>query len=203
MNQGVNRQPAATRASVSLDTPRSRSPSVDSEADVVPSERRFAVEWGRAIARHWASGSQGRAPRPSLVLQPEDHVALEVQAQRERMRRDEACSIFESQACSASEPMSEASDTLGAADTEDSQPSHAGQAATSGEAAMTSADAYGASQPPQSSPPTSTLSAEGGGAARSVSGVGNEGGLCGDEAADDPDGASSDSDSPVFGVPFA
>ena len=87
--------PAARHRSISPRTPRSRSPSVDSEADVVPAARRFAVAWGLSIARHWASGSQGRAARPPLVLRSADSAALDVQ--RERVLRSDASHVVSPQ----------------------------------------------------------------------------------------------------------
>ena len=83
--------------SASPRTPPSRSPSVDSEADILPSERRATVRWARAIQRHWASGSSGRAPRPAWTTQHEDSVALQV-------RRDRADGVAEFALASATEP---------------------------------------------------------------------------------------------------
>ena len=48
-------------------TPPMRSTSVDSEPTCSPTERQRVVMWGRSIARHWASGRVGRAPRGTLL----------------------------------------------------------------------------------------------------------------------------------------
>ena len=48
-------------------TPPPRSPSVDSAADISPTERERVVLWGRSIAAHWASGRSGRAPSEAVA----------------------------------------------------------------------------------------------------------------------------------------
>ena len=74
--------PATRHRSASPRTPALRSPSVDSEADIMLSERQAVVQWGRAIGRHWGSGSMGRAPRLSWRFWRADVVALEVRRAR-------------------------------------------------------------------------------------------------------------------------
>ena len=64
-------------------TPRARSVSVDSEADVVTSQRYQVIRQARRIRMHWESGAAGPAPRqPAAPLGPRDVAALEEQKRR-------------------------------------------------------------------------------------------------------------------------
>jgi len=73
------KRPAASSRSASPPTPRARSPSPDSEADVAPTLRQSAIQRFSDIARHWASSRPGRAPRTlSPALRPDDFQALAV-----------------------------------------------------------------------------------------------------------------------------
>lgn len=191
---------AARRPSVSPSSPRSRSPSVDSEAGVDPSARKSVVDWGRAIAQHWDSGSQGRAPRPDSLMQPAEHMVWEGQCQRELMHRSCASEASEYPERGASESIVEVSVTRGAIDSKDRQASDAGQVGASTAVATVSGDAHVARQPTRSAPRTTIRNDAEGGSARSVLGVGTDEGHCGGAPADAADAASSDS--PVLCVPF-
>ena len=70
----------STRPTVaSPPTPPVRSPSVDSEADVVPALRRSAVQRGQSLMRQWGSGLSVPAPRPPRAsMGPADFAALAV-----------------------------------------------------------------------------------------------------------------------------
>ena len=58
-------------------TPRPRSASVDSEADIVCSERAEVIQQARRISKHWDSGAPGRASRQRAEpLGPIDFSAL-------------------------------------------------------------------------------------------------------------------------------
>ena len=77
-------------------TPRARSVSVDSEVDIVRSQRDQVIQQARRISKHWDSGAPGRAPRQRAApLGPLDVAALDAQRRRatdESARRMQAFS---------------------------------------------------------------------------------------------------------------
>ena len=180
--------PAARHQSIRPCMPRSRSPSVDSEADVVPAARRSAVAWGRSIARHWASGSQGRARRPRLVLGSADNAALNIQ--RERLLRADASNVLVSPQRDTSDIIT---DNEGGCDiSEERGHGHAGSEATRSSAPAASAGAVMQRSPLRSAREgMSTNAADSGAAAasstdRCAGGVGQlEGGA--DASSDSPE----------------
>ena len=67
--RGRQRQCGGQRSrAVSPRTPPARSPSVDHETDIVPSERANVILQARAISLHWDSGVGGRAFCPTVAL---------------------------------------------------------------------------------------------------------------------------------------
>ena len=193
--RAARRTAMASLAPTSPATPPSRSPSVDSEVDVMPSVRRAAVVWGQSISRHWDSGAPGRSIRPALRLDSADHMAAEVR--RQRAHRSEASSVHHSPDFSASEPMADANDTRDFADSEECQNGYADGAASSSQAAASSSQA-GARPPPLSPRPLATTSrsaiaGEGQGQGRQVQGQGQ-----GQGQGQRGGGADASSDSPVL-----
>ena len=64
-------------------TPRARSVSVDSEVDIVSSQRAQVIQQARRISKHWESGAAGRATRQRAApLGPLDVAALDAQRRR-------------------------------------------------------------------------------------------------------------------------
>ena len=99
---------AAARRDRSL-TPPASPPSSDSEADVMRDARSAVISRTRVLAKHWASGSSGRAAPWSLTLSPADHAALAV-----RDRREAASALDHAGDPSMSEVEELASGSLGA-----------------------------------------------------------------------------------------
>ena len=83
-DHGRQRQAGGQRnRAVSPCTPLARSPSVDHEADILPSERAMVIMRARAISSHWDSGTEGRAPWPIVTpLGPPDSAAFAERARR-------------------------------------------------------------------------------------------------------------------------
>jgi len=72
-------RPAACARKASPPTPPVRSPSADSEADVLPTLRRSTIARASAIQRHWSAALPGSTPKSSSVaLGPADYAALAV-----------------------------------------------------------------------------------------------------------------------------
>ena len=70
------------RRSPSPRTPRARSPSVDSESEVMPDMRADVIQQARAIGRQWSSGGTGRTPWPPFELTAADRAAMDVRSRR-------------------------------------------------------------------------------------------------------------------------
>ena len=70
------------RRSPSPTTPRARSPSVDSESEVMPDMRADVIQQARAIDRQWRSGGTGQTPWPQFELTAADRAAMEERSRR-------------------------------------------------------------------------------------------------------------------------
>ena len=70
------------RRSPSPRTPRARSPSVDSESEVMPDMRADVIQQARAIERQWSSGRSGPTPWPPFEVTAADRAALDVRYRR-------------------------------------------------------------------------------------------------------------------------
>ena len=74
-------EPCARR-SRSPPTPRGRSPSVDSESEIMPDFRAAVIQQGRALMQNWDSGAWGPTGWPPIALTAADRAALDVRARR-------------------------------------------------------------------------------------------------------------------------